>query len=320
MKHGKISAIKREYKSSGLKTMQSELASRGYTRMPGTAVHKYPYKEMDGKYRTGLDPNASYIARIKDETERQVEKERVKTLCEKLTNALSLDLSPHSKFWNHSHSTSTSDATHVQPAKLIDGDNFFDFASAWQELTFAWLRVHPTIASSYQAWERGEYPADTQFYVADEEIETAVTYKKKQNINKAITLFEGMSPTKRKKIGRVMGLPITEDTKEEMVYNQVDTLLKQSEFKNGKFQGLSPVTVFLQFAQMDEKLLTVKDIVKQAIAHSVYRPGLNGKLFEGQAEVAKDEDDMVKHLMNDDNQLDFLSLENKLKTKKLAAI
>jgi hypothetical protein len=36
------------------------------TRVPGTGVFRYPYKELDGKYRTGLDPTAAYINRIQD--------------------------------------------------------------------------------------------------------------------------------------------------------------------------------------------------------------------------------------------------------------
>ena len=47
------------------------------TRIPGTGVFKYPYKELDGKYRTGLNPDASYIKRIQDPTEKELEIERV---------------------------------------------------------------------------------------------------------------------------------------------------------------------------------------------------------------------------------------------------
>jgi hypothetical protein len=72
------------------------------------------------------------------------------------------------------------DELHVQPIKLLDGDNYYDLNLTMQELAFAWLRVHPTIASSYQAWERGEFPADTQFYVVNDDIENAIVYKKKQ--------------------------------------------------------------------------------------------------------------------------------------------
>lgn len=320
-KTGKISTIKREYNSSQLQTMDSGLAQKGMTRIPGTGVFKYPYKELDGKYRTGLDPDAAYIKRIKDETERELEIERVTALRKKLENEIGdIDLGPRSKFWNYGLSLSPDDQTHVQAVKLMDGDNYFDLSNAFQEIAFSWLRVHPTIASSYQAWERGEYPADTQFYVVDDEIENAVIFKKKQLINKAIVKFDSMTPDKKKKVARLLGLPVTEETKEEVVYNLVDNILKQTEFKNGKYSGLNPVEVFNRFADMKESLLHIKDLVKQAITHSIYRVKPNGKVYEGEFEVAKDEEDLIKFLADDDNQDELLVLEGKLKTKKLASV
>jgi hypothetical protein len=320
-KIGKISVIKREYTSSQLQTMQSGLAAKGYTRVPGTGVFKVPYKELDGKYRTGLDPDATYIKRINDPLQQELEIKRVTDLRDKLSKALpSLDLSPTSQFWNYSLSNSTSDFSHVQSVKLMDGDNLYDLSVAFQELTFAWLRVHPTIASSYQAWKRGEYPADTQFYVHDEEIETEITFSKKRAINKAIEDFNNMTPEKRRRIARLLGLPVTEDTKDGIVYNTVDDLLKQTEIKTGKYKGLSPVKIFADFANMKEDLIKVKDLVKQAIAHSIYRVKPSGKIYEGEYEVAKDEDDLVKHLIDEDHQDDLITLEGKLKGKKLAAV
>jgi hypothetical protein len=229
-KIGKVSTIKKEYNNSQLQTMQGGLALRGFTRIPGTGVFKYPYRELDGKYRTGLDPDAAYIRRIQDPLEREMEIERVTALKQRLEKDLGdIDLGPRSQFWNYGLSTSNQDSLHVQPVKLLDGDNFFDLGIPFQELAFAWLRVHPTIASSYQAWERGEFPADTQFYVADDEVENAVLFKKKQLINKAIVKFDSMTPEKKKKVARLLGLPVTDNTTEEAVYNQVDNLLKQTE-------------------------------------------------------------------------------------------
>ena len=320
-KLGKISTLKKDYNNSQLQTMQGGLASKGLTRIPGAGVFKYPYKELDGKYRTGLDPDSSYIKRIQDPTERELEKERVTKLRQKLESELGdIDLGPRSSFWNYGLSVSNDDNLHVQPVKLMDGDNIFDLSNPLQELQFSWLRVHPTIASSYQAWERGDYPADTQFYVADDEIENAVLFKKKQLINKAIVKFDSMSPEKKKKVARLLGLPVTDNTTEESVYNQVDNLLKQTEFKNGKFSGLDPVKVFNQFADMKENLLNIKDLVKQALHHSIYRMKPNGKIYEGEFEVAMDEDELVKMLADDDNQDMLLTLEGKLKSKKIAAI
>jgi len=129
-----------------------------------------------------------------------------------------------------------------------------------------------------------------------------------------------MTPEKKRKVARLLGLPVTDDSKEEVVYNQVDNILKQTEFKNGKFQGLNPIEVFNRFADMKENLLHIKDLVKQALTHSVYRLKPNGKVYEGEFEVAKDEDDLVKFLADDDNQDELITLEQKLKTKKLAAV
>jgi hypothetical protein len=301
--------------------MQGGLAGKGMTRIPGTGVFKYPYKELDGQYRTGLDANASYIRRISDPLEKEMEIERVTELRKKLEMALGdVDLGPRSNFWNYGLSTSSDDVMHVQSVKLLDGDNYFDFSIPFQELAFSWLRVHPTIASSYQAWERGEYPADIQFYVADDEIENAIVFRKKQLINKAISKFDGMTPEKKKKVARLLGLPISDDSKEEVVYNQVDNILKQTEFKNGKYQGLSTIEVFNRFADMKENLLHIKDLVKQAITHSIYRIKPNGKIYEGEYEIAIDEDALIKFLADDDNQDELLTLEGKLKTKKLASI
>lgn len=320
-KLGKISTIKREYTSSQLQTMQSGLASKGLTRVPGTGVFKYPYKELDGKYRTGLDADASYIKRIQDPTERELELERVISLRKRLEDSLGgIDLGPRSSFWNYGLSTSAEDQMHVQAVKLLDGDNYFDLSVPFQELAFSWLRVHPTIATSYQAWERGEFAADTHFYVVDDEIENAVVYKKKQLINKAIISFDSMSPDKKRKVARLLGLPVSEDTKEEVVYNLVDNMLKQTEFKNGKYQGLNPVEVFNRFSGMKDHLLHIKDLVKQAIAHSVYRQKPSGKIYEGEFEIAADEEALVMFLANDDNQDELLVLEGKLKTKKLASV
>ncbi len=320
-KLGKISTLKKEYNNSQLQTMQGGLSLRGLTRIPGTGVFKYPYKELDGKYRTGIDPDAAYIRRISDPLEREMETERVTALRDKLQSALGdVDLGPRSSFWNYGMSTSSNDTLHIQPVKLLDGDNFFDLSIPFQELAFSWLRVHPTIASSYQAWERGEFPADTQFCVADEDVENAVMFKKKQLINKAIVKFDSMTPERKRKVARLLGLPVTDDTKEEAVYNLVDNVLKQTEFKNGKYQGLNPVEVFTRFADMKDNLLHIKDLVKQALTHSIYRARPNGKIYEGEFEVAKDEDDLIKLLADDDNQDLLLTLEGKLKSKKLAAV
>lgn len=320
-KIGKISAISKEFRNTSLQTMESELNKKGMTRIPGTGVFKFPYKELSGVYRTGLDADAAYIKRILDPTEREIEIERVTKLRAKLEEALGgLDLGPRSSFWNYALSRSSDDLTHVQPYKLQDGDNHFDLNIPFQELMFAWMRVHPTIASSMQAYEQGQFPSETQFFVHDAEIENAIVYKKKQLINKAVVKLDGMSPSKRIKVARLLGLPIVDGTKEEVVYNLLDTMIKQTEFKEGAHKGLDPVKIFTQFADMKDGVLHIKDLVKQSIAHSIYRKQPSGRVYEGEFEISTSEEELVKHLSDDENQEELLILEDKLKSKKLAAV
>lgn len=321
-KIGKISTIKNADPNSSVQSLQNSLAQKGLTRLPNTGVTMTPYKEMDGKYRTGLDPEASYIKRIKDLTERELEIERVTELRTKLEYAVGdIDLGPRSKFWNYGLAENQDDDTHIRPIKLLDGDNYFDLENSYKELAFSWLRVHPSIATSYQAWERGDFSADTKFYVVDDDAESTLVYKKKSLVNKAIAKFEYMSPDKKKKIARLLGLPVTEDTKEMVVYNQIDTILKQVEFKSGSYQGMNPIDIFNRFADMKDGLLTIKDLIEQAITHSIYRVNKsNDKIYEGEFEVAIDKEELAKFLANDDNQEDLITLEQKLKSKKLALV
>jgi len=319
-KVGKISSILKEFNSQ-IQTMQSSLATKKLTRIPGTGVFKFPYKELDGTYRTGLDENAAYIRRIQDPVEKELEIKRILEVKERMKNAFGdIDLGPKSKFWNHKNSLSENDATHVQPVKLMDGDNVFDFKSPAQELNFAWLRVHPTIASSFEAWEKGEYPSETQFFVADEFRENEIAFSKKKAINTAVAKFTSMTPEKQRKVARAMGLPVSDNTLESEVYNLVDDLLKLSEVKNEKHAGQKPIDLFNRYADMKEQILTIKDLVEQAITHNIYRAKPGGKVYEGDAEIARDKDDLVKFLADDDNQDALLELEDKIKRKKIAAI
>lgn len=319
-KMGQISTIRKDSGNSTIQTLSGSLAKAGLSRMPKTKVFKFPYKEITGKYRTGLDPDAAYIQRISDDTEREIEIARVTQLREELEKALGVDLSPQSSFWNHKLSQGAEDTQRASYVHLVDGDNYFNLDVPSQALAFAWLRVHPTIASSYHAWERGDYPSDTQFYVVNNEVETSILYKKKSLINKAIVKFEDMSPEKRKKVARQLGLPVTDNTKEEEVYTLVDNILKQTEFKKGTYAGLDPVKVFTQFANMDEALLNVQDTIKQAIDHSILKERNGGKLYRGETEISTSVSEYVKYLMNDDNQEDLILLNKDLKAKKLAAL
>lgn len=311
-KIGKISSIKKNYGPGN--SLESSLSQKGYDRFPGTYSMILPYKEKSGKYRTGLDPEATYLMRLSPE-ERRLVIEDISEAKARLEEATGLDLSPRSDFYKHSFIPKEGELK-VRGVKLTQGDNLFPFSDSMQEITYRWLAVHPTIASSMRAYENGEYPSNTQFFVNNDDVEQEQAYKKKTLVNKAIAKMEDLTPDRKRKVARLLGLPVSDNTKELAIYNLLDGWIKQGDIKKGQYSGQNAIKLFIDFADMDSQLLTIKDLVKQAITNGIYKVRIGGKVYEGEAEVAKSENELVSFLYSDKGQEDFLALEEKLLAKK----
>lgn len=316
-KIGKINIIPKDF-GNAFPTMEKSLRERGLSRMPGTVQMKFPYRDLNGRYRTGLDENASRIVRIEDENIRRAEQRRIRDLRKELEEKTGLDLSPTSDYYNYT--TKKPLGAKVEPLKLRDGENIFNLDDPWQAITYYWVSAHPTIASSLQAYERGEYPADTQYYVVNEEVEDDILYRKKKTANDAIIKFDSWSLEKRRKVARLLDLPVGDDTKEGTVYNMVDTFLKSSQVTVGVHKGADPISIFASYANLKDDVLEIKDLVDQAFKHNIYKEKKGGRVYEGELEVFMNRDEMVDHFLDDNNQNDRLELERKLKAKKFARI
>lgn len=310
-KVGKISSIKKDYdRNTG--SLEASLAANGYSRFPGTGMRIEVYKEPNGDFRTGLNPKASYLSKL-DKESLEAEQARITELKNKLEMASGMDLGPRSEFYTERYNPNRQYKAEIW--RLKEGDNIFDLEDVWSAIAYEWIKVHPMIASSYSAYERGEYPSSTQFYVNDDNVEEEIKYKKKTLINKAIRTLDDLSLDRRRKVARLLGLPVTENSKEMFVYNLLDTFIKQSEIQVGEYKGSNPIDLFNKFAKMDDKLVDVKDLVSQALKHSIYRTTKGGRITEGGAEIAKDKEDLVSFLMLDKNQDDLLALKDKLTAK-----
>ena len=310
---GRISTIQKEPGKEN--TMTNSLARNNKTRAPGTGVTFLPHKLLDGRYATGLDEDSPMIKRqFATKEEQEAERARIKALRLKLEEATGLDLGPRSSFWDYKLDGVDGKA-HVSTVKLVDGDNLFDFANVYKQIDFNWLKNHPRIASSYEAFMRGDYGPDVQFYVHDEEVENQRAYMRKKEINTAISKLDSMSPDKRKKLARLMGLPVSDSSREDFVYNQLDNLIKQTDFKEGRYKNRSTVAIFNQFADMDNDKIEIKNLIEEAVLHSIYR--IKGDMvYEGEVKVAETREDLA-NVIADDAEL-RLSLEVKLKAKKTA--
>lgn len=316
-KIGKISSIKKEYnRNNG--SLEASLALHGYSRFPGTGVRFVPAKEKNGlDYRTGLNINAPYLVEMKKKNPEnyKLEVARITELKKDLeARAGGISLDPQAPYYKNIFNDNAQ--VKAQIVRLKEGDNVFDLDDVFQAITYEWLRVHPLIASSYQAYERGEYPSNTQFFVNDDAIEEELKYRKKTLINRAIGSLEALSLEKRKKVARLLGLPVSDNSKEQMVYNLLDTFIKQQEIKTGEWKGGNPVDLFNKFAEMDDTLVSAKDLVDQAIKHSIYRITKGGRITEGGQEIAKTKEELVDFILDEKNQDDLFALQEKLKMKK----
>ena len=152
-KTAKICSVKRNYADDY--SLEGSLHKNGYNRFPGTGIRFVPYREANGDYRTGLDENAVYINRM-PAAEQEIERTRVKTLREELEKNSGLKLTPTADYYMKMYDEYFGENSRAQVKKLMDGDNLFNLGNVFDAITFAWLRVHPQVASSYEAYKSGK--------------------------------------------------------------------------------------------------------------------------------------------------------------------
>lgn len=309
----KISPIEKQY-NAGFKTLESSLAAKGFTRSPGTHRYLMPSVEADGRYRTGLDPKAQYIRALSEE-EQRAELEFINITLKKLKEEWpDTDFGPRSKVWNP-FSNNTPHVSHIpigNETVILNPES-----STSDLLNYCWVRVCKDIAPSLERFNRGGY-GECQYYLANDEAEIKSLFSKKKQINKAIVTFEDMTPSKQKQIARLMGLPVTDATTTEAVYNMMDTTLKTPEFESGEYKNMSTLSVFNDFVKMTDDRLKVKDLIEQAIRHNIYRQGAGDKILEGSETVAADKETLTNFLLEDEHQQDLLALETRVRQKKAA--
>lgn len=306
-KIGKISPIIKDV-TGAYATMDTSLRLKGFTRYPGTYKHMFPYRELNGVWRTGLDENAQYIKALErvNKTAALAEKERVIALRKELEQLSGYDLAPDSKYWK--------DAPSV---RLIDGDNLFDLEQPDRAIAYAWLRVHPQIAPSLRAWEAGEVPSDLAYYVKDDNAEAVQAYKKDKAVNDAILKFTSFSNEKRIKISRLMGLPVSGDEIEEVIYTYFTKAIRSSEMKDGPYKGASPVRIFERFATVDDEKIDTFNLVELALRGNIYRTGTGGKIYEGETVVFNNKEEMQDFFLSPANQDQLILLKKRVDTKKV---
>src|SRR5690606_8026354 len=144
---------------------------------------------------------------------------------------------------------------------------------------------------------------------------TTLFRSRKRSVNKAILLLDKLSVNKMKKVGRQLGLPFRDDTREDTVYVELDRFIKASE--EGKNQGNADL--FISFCEMSDENLAIRDVVKEALTYGVLKVDKGGVIKRGRDVFATSEEEAIVHLSNPENIDDLTTLQESIKVKKIKA-
>lgn len=306
-KIGKISTVK--LKSGGGMSKRDSLASAGLLRVPGAIMPLSPYKEPDGSYRTGLDPNARYIKNLPPE-QQESERKLVQSLLEKAQKFYGeIDLGPRAPFYSEMFSKYGKSGV-CKTYQMIDGDNLFNLDNPEKLITYAWLRRHPFVAPSGADLLTGKY-SQCKFYVNDSDVETEVNFKVKTRIANAIQKLSGFNPTRLRQVARLCGFPVTvADTQENVFVHLYDFINDSaSPTKSGN------ITLFENVTALSQEDMDTRDILEEAFIYGVFR-NYKTSIYRSDTRVAANKEELFEILTDPKNQDDLLSIQQEVKVKR----
>lgn len=287
---------------SNMRTLEGSLYKEGYNFVPGTIKKFFPRVDSRGVIRTGLDENSIRIRSIVDSNVREQEAERVKNLRMYYETLLDESLEPNSTFY---------DEIKENGYNLEDGDNIFNMDNPRDAVNFYWLMETDMVAPSLDHLESGKVSRTlVRFYVYDGTVETKSTFERKKKINSAIATLDTMSPIKRKKVQRLIGLGLSNLAGEEEVYNSIDEYLRTS----SNALGIDPITNFNRIVSLSDDLLEVKTLAKDLIDASIVRVK-GGIVYEGEHVWSKSVEEFELFLADPKNTEAYEAFKDKYANK-----
>lgn len=289
-------------KPSNLRTLEGSLYQNGYNFIPGTSRKLYPRVDSRGVIRTGLDENSQKLKSILDLSVREQEMERVKQLREYYEAVLDESLQPNSSFY---------DEIKENGITLDDGDNIFNLDNPRDAVNFFWIMETEMVAPNLDAIESGVYDSSrVKFYVYDGDVESKSTFERKKKINSAISTLDKMTPIKRKKVQKLIGLGLPVDSTEEQVYIKLDEYLRTP----ATALSLDPIEHFTKVTSYSDDLLEVKALVQDLVSTNIVR--VKGSIvYEGEHVWAKSIEEFELFLLDPKHTDEYESFKDKLKNK-----
>lgn len=305
--------------SGDSKTLYGSLLAEGYHRAPGASLFLTPKMEKDGRFRTGLDDKASYIDELPLE-EQEIERKRVSAWRSRCEEYFRVELGATSKFYTDMFIAGSSDTVLPLFSLSAKEEMVFDLDNPEQLVIFAYLRVHEDyIAPSYDAYYLGmvKDPTKIQFYVKDEQTEMIRTFNKNSEMNKAIAFLENSNDSKKRSIARCLNLGVNNNTSPEMVYNLLNSFIKQGVLEEGYFKGKKSIDLFNQYMSMKEETLNIYDLVKRALDYNVLRTDSVSKhIYKGGVKVGENIEMVAAYLVGEEGQDMYAILKVEVEQKE----
>lgn len=310
--------------SPGVFTVSNSYAQHGYNRQPGAGVGYPPIMSAQtGKYLTGLDENALEILNMLNspDPEKKREGERIqkeiKERRERLEASTGLDLGPRSDYYTKMYEPGFYNTNRVaKKIKLYDRENTFNFSDPHEEISYWWLTQNrELIAPSLIAWRSGKH-GKAQFYIENSEEEAEITYQKNMSMSDAVKKLSQMAIDVRKKTAKLLGIGISENDNELVVYNKLYEFIMTGiiDRKHINYGGQLSVDVFNRIANLSSPVMNAKYMVQTALELRIYTKR-NGVLYEGPELIAKSEEELIDILASSNRTAEYLALEIKINDK-----
>lgn len=304
----KISTVKR--KSSGKNgSMRDSLSKEGLLRIPGARVLFSPFKNKDGSYATGLDENANYL-RFMTPEQKEAELSVIRGLRDRAERFFgTIDLGPRAPFYTDVFKRFEQDNV-CRTYHMKDGDNIFNLDNPWDLISYAWLRVHPSIAPSGTLVNTGEY-SRCDYYVNDSDVETEQKYKLQKRISDAIGALTSMGVTRLRMIARQCGFSVTDVDKEEVVFTRMYDFINEATTA-GKSVNLK---MFESILGLTQEALDIRDTMEQGFIYGVFKNFKNA-IYQGDNRIAANKEELLEKLSDFNNQDFLLNVAQELKIKR----
>lgn len=290
-------------------SLEGSLYRNGLQSIPSAMKKFYPRVDARNQIRTGLDEKALKIQAIQNKKDRAAEEDRIKQLRLMYEAQLGEDLTPASPFWDTIKGNSD-DPSQTGGYSLEDRDNIFDLNVPIQAVNYYWIMETGQIAKNVDDIESGKVDSSVIFYVHDDATESSAKFERKKKINNSRAILEKMSEVTRKKVAKIIGLPISETASAQKIYNLLDEYLDTPRHQLNQ----DPVEVFIRVAEMGNELLNIKALVIDLLRHNIVRQ--KGTLIrEGETTWAKNVEEFEYFLADPKNSEALQGFMEKLESK-----